>query len=120
MMKVTQTAGHGATVVLYGSIVDDAFAKARELALEKGFVFIHAFDDPQIIARGVMQEIEHPRLGNMRTTRNPVLLDQARADLELNSVPCGIDKIPFRGGHIITVDDLVEPLAGGLTLVLRH
>jgi len=49
-VKVTQTAGHGATVVLYGSIVDDAFAKARELALEKGYVFIHAFDDPQIIA----------------------------------------------------------------------
>ena len=37
-------------VVLYGQIVDDAFAKARELALEKGYVFIHAFDDPQIIA----------------------------------------------------------------------
>ena len=34
----------------YGKIVDDAFAKARELALEKGYVFIHAFDDPQIIA----------------------------------------------------------------------
>lgn len=49
-VKVTQTAGHGAEVVLYGSIVDDAFAKARELALEKGYVFIHAFDDPQIIA----------------------------------------------------------------------
>jgi threonine dehydratase len=49
-VKVTQTAGHGAQVVLYGQIVDDAFAKARELALEKGYVFIHAFDDPQIIA----------------------------------------------------------------------
>jgi threonine dehydratase len=49
-VKVTQTAGHGAAVVLYGNIVDDAFAKARELALEKGLVFIHAFDDPQIIA----------------------------------------------------------------------
>ena len=49
-VKVTQTAGHGAKVVLHGNIVDDAFAKARELALEKGYVFIHAFDDPQIIA----------------------------------------------------------------------
>ena len=49
-VKVTQTAGHGATVVLFGKIVDDAFAKARELALEKGYVFVHAFDDPQIIA----------------------------------------------------------------------
>lgn len=49
-VKVTQTEGHGATVVLYGKIVDDAFAKARELALENGYVFVHAFDDPQIIA----------------------------------------------------------------------
>jgi threonine dehydratase len=49
-VKVTQTEGHGAKVVLYGSIVDDAFAKARELALENGYTFVHAFDDPQIIA----------------------------------------------------------------------
>src|SRR3954453_846819 len=49
-VKVTQTAGHGANVVLYGKIVDDAFTKARELALENGYVFVHAFDDPQVIA----------------------------------------------------------------------
>jgi threonine dehydratase len=49
-VKVTQTEGHGAKVVLYGKIVDDAFAKARELALENGYVFVHPFDDPQIIA----------------------------------------------------------------------
>ncbi|HEV2595302.1 MAG TPA: threonine ammonia-lyase [Sphingomicrobium sp.] len=49
-VKVTQTAGHGATVVLYGRIVDDAFTKARELARERGYVFVHAFDDPQVIA----------------------------------------------------------------------
>jgi threonine dehydratase len=49
-VKVTQNAGHGATVVIYGRIVDDAFARARELALENGYVFVHAFDDPQVIA----------------------------------------------------------------------
>jgi len=49
-VKVTQTEGHGAKVALYGKIVDDAFARARELALENGYVFVHAFDDPQIIA----------------------------------------------------------------------
>ncbi|WP_308517713.1 threonine ammonia-lyase [Sphingomonas flavescens] len=49
-VKVTQTAGHGATVVLHGDMFDDAYAKARELALEKGYVFVHPFDDPQIIA----------------------------------------------------------------------
>lgn len=49
-IKITQTEGHGARVVLYGKIVDDAFTKARELEAEKGYVFVHAFDDPQIIA----------------------------------------------------------------------
>lgn len=49
-VKVTQTAGHGATVVLYGDMFDDAYARARELALENGYVFVHPFDDPQIIA----------------------------------------------------------------------
>jgi threonine dehydratase len=49
-VKVTQTAGHGAAVVLHGDMFDDAYAKARELALEKGYVFVHPFDDPKIIA----------------------------------------------------------------------
>ncbi|HEX5237675.1 MAG TPA: threonine ammonia-lyase [Sphingomicrobium sp.] len=49
-VKVTQTAGHGATVVLYGDMFDDAYARARELALENGYVFVHPFDDPKIIA----------------------------------------------------------------------
>ena len=49
-VKVTQTAGHGAKVVLCGGMFDDAYARARELALENGFVLVHPFDDPQIIA----------------------------------------------------------------------
>ena len=49
-VKVTQTAGHGAEVVLYGDMFDDAYARARELALENGYVFVHPFDDPKIIA----------------------------------------------------------------------
>jgi len=49
-VKVTQTQGHGATVILHGDMFDDAYAKARELSLEKGYTFIHPFDDPKIIA----------------------------------------------------------------------
>ena len=49
-VKVTQTARHGAEVVLHGQIVDDAFTRAHELAAEKGYVFVHAFDDPAVIA----------------------------------------------------------------------
>ena len=49
-VKVSQTEGHGANVILHGDMFDDAYAKARELSLERGLVFIHPFDDPQIIA----------------------------------------------------------------------
>ena len=49
-VKVTQTEGHGANVVLHGDMYDDAYSRARELAMENGYVFVHPFDDPQIIA----------------------------------------------------------------------
>src|SRR6478672_1348051 len=49
-IKVTQTEGHGAKVILHGAMFDDAYAKARELEAECGYVFVHPFDDPQIIA----------------------------------------------------------------------
>lgn len=49
-IKVTQTEGHGARVVLYGEVFDDAYARARELEAECGYVFVHPFDDPRIIA----------------------------------------------------------------------
>src|SRR5918993_428187 len=49
-VKVSQTAGHGARVILDGAMFDDAHAKACELALEEGYVFVHPFDDPQVIA----------------------------------------------------------------------
>jgi threonine dehydratase len=49
-IKVTQTEGHGARVILHGAMFDDAYARARELEQECGFVFVHPFDDPDIIA----------------------------------------------------------------------
>ena len=49
-VKVTQTAGHGATVILEGDTFDAAYAHARVLEAERGFTFVHPFDDPRIIA----------------------------------------------------------------------
>ena len=50
MVKVTQTEGHGANVILYGPVFDDAYAKAREMEAENGLTFVHPFDDPAVIA----------------------------------------------------------------------
>ena len=49
-MKVTQTEGHGATVILHGERFDDAHAFAKQLEGEKGYVFVHPFDDPAVIS----------------------------------------------------------------------
>jgi threonine dehydratase len=49
-VKVSQTERHGARVILHGAMFDDAYAKARELEAAEGMVFVHPFDDPQIIA----------------------------------------------------------------------
>lgn len=50
MIKVTQTEGHGAHVVLHGERFDDANAHARELEAKDGYVFVHPFDDVAIMA----------------------------------------------------------------------
>jgi crotonobetainyl-CoA:carnitine CoA-transferase CaiB-like acyl-CoA transferase len=43
--------------------------------------FQEVFEHPQMKARGVVQEVEHPRLGAMKVTRNPVLLDHDGPDI---------------------------------------
>lgn len=45
LMKVNRTKSYGAEVVLYGDVYDEACAKAYELADERGYTFIHPFDD---------------------------------------------------------------------------
>jgi hypothetical protein len=47
--------------------------------------FKEVFDHPQIIARGVVQDVVHPRLGRMRTTRNPILLARELATVDVLS-----------------------------------
>jgi threonine dehydratase len=49
-IKVMQTEGHGATVVLEGELFDEAYAHALQLEKERGLTFVHPFDDPEIIA----------------------------------------------------------------------
>ena len=49
-VKITQTEGHGATVVLHGETFDAAYDYARQLEAERGLTFVHPFDDVDIIA----------------------------------------------------------------------
>lgn len=45
LMKVNRTKSYGAEVVLYGDVYDEACTRAYELAEEKGYTFIHPFND---------------------------------------------------------------------------
>ena len=45
LIKVNRTKAYGAEVILYGDVYDDSCAYALKLAEEKGYTFIHPFDD---------------------------------------------------------------------------
>ena len=47
--KIEATKQYGAEVVLHGSTVEQALARANELAAERGSIFIHPFDHPDIL-----------------------------------------------------------------------
>ena len=48
--KVEATKNYGADVCLVEGVYDDAYAKALQLRDEKGYTFIHPFDDDNVIA----------------------------------------------------------------------
>lgn len=45
LMKVNRTRSYGAEVVLYGDVFDESCEYAYKLAEEKGYTFVHPFDD---------------------------------------------------------------------------
>jgi len=69
------------------AIVEPAVRRRDAVELEAALVeaglpcarvnnFQEVFDDPHIVARGVVREVDHPRLGRIKAVRNPVLLDR--------------------------------------------
>lgn len=50
LAKIAATQSYGATVVLSGNSYDDAYAHALELQKQFGYTYVHAFDDPLIVA----------------------------------------------------------------------
>ena len=63
LIKVNRTKSYGAEVVLYGNVYDEACAHAYELAGEKGYTFVHPFNDLDVatgqgtIAMEIVQEL---------------------------------------------------------------
>lgn len=50
IVKINATKSYGAEVILKGDFYDEAFAHAKVLEQERGYVFVHPFEDERIIA----------------------------------------------------------------------
>jgi len=74
-IKVDAVRSLDGEVVLHGDNYDEAYAKACELAAEQELVFIHPFDDPDVIAGQGTIGIE--------------ILDQSSEDIDAIFVPIG-------------------------------
>ena len=63
LIKVNRTKSYGAEVILYGDVYDDAYEYACKLAKEKGYTFVHPFNDLDVatgqgtIAMEIVQEL---------------------------------------------------------------
>ena len=63
LIKVERTKGYGAEVILHGDVYDEACDHAMRLAEERGYTFIHPFNDPIVstgqgtIAMEIVQEL---------------------------------------------------------------
>ncbi len=75
VIKIDAVRSLGAEVVLFGDTYDDAFAHARKLEHERGLIFIHPFDDPDVIAG--------------QGTIGAEILRQAGTDIDAIFVPIG-------------------------------
>ena len=49
LIKVESTKQYGAEVILHGDIYDDAYKKAKELEEKEGYVFVHPFNDEDVL-----------------------------------------------------------------------
>jgi len=74
-IKVDAVRSLDGEVVLHGDTYDEAYARACDLATEHKLVFIHAFDDPDVIAGQGTIGIE--------------ILDQVHEDIDAIFVPIG-------------------------------
>lgn len=50
LIKIDATKGYGAEVVLHGNIYDEAFEHAKTIELQENRIFVHPYQDEQVIA----------------------------------------------------------------------
>lgn len=96
-IKVDAARNLGGEVVLHGDNYDEAYARAQELMLEHGLVFIHPFDDPAVIAG--------------QGTIGAEILRQSDGDIEAVFVPIG------GGGLIAGIAAYIKAMQPGIRII---
>ena len=79
--------------------------------------FEQVFAHPQIVARDMVHELEHPRLGKMRITRNPVLFDHDGPAIERHAPLLGEHSAEVLSELGYTQAAIGELVASGVTRI---
>ncbi len=127
LIKVNRTKNYGAEVVLYGNVYDEACEYAMKLAKEKGYTFIHPFNDLDVatgqgsIAMEIIKELPTvdyilvPIGGGGLATGVSVLAKLLNPNIKVIGVePAGANCMQesFKAGKVVTLPS-VNTIADG-------
>ena len=127
LIKVNRTKSYGAEVILYGDVYDEACTYAYQLAEEKGYTFVHPFDDLDVatgqgtIAMEIIKELPLvdyilvPIGGGGLATGVSTLAKLLNPKIQIIGVePAGANcmQASFKAGKVTTLDS-VNTIAAG-------
>jgi threonine dehydratase len=145
-IKLANTRGYGAEVILYDRLREDREAIAEKLAADRGAAIVRPYDDPEIIAGQGTVGLEILRQANALGTRldavlipagggglisgSALALKSAWPDLAVHACePVGFDdtgrslavhrRLPAEPGAASICDGLLAPMPGRLTFALN-
>lgn len=73
LVKAEATRNYGADVIFHGEVVDEAIDYAKSLMDQKGYTFIHPYEDPKIIAgQGTIGLEIHEALPDLESVLVPI------------------------------------------------
>jgi threonine dehydratase len=128
LAKVEAVRGYGAELLMHGRDYDEAEAKAHELGAQRGLTFVHAFNDPHVIAgQGTLGLEILEDLPDVETVLVPVggggllagialAIKAKRPDVRVVGVePAGAAKLAesLRKGVVVTIPS-AQTIADGL------
>ncbi|NLL72086.1 MAG: threonine ammonia-lyase, partial [Clostridiales bacterium] len=127
LIKVNRNKSYGAEVILHGDVYDDACNYAYKLAEEKGYTFIHPFNDLDVstgqgsIAMEIFKDLPTidiilaPVGGGGLLAGVAALAKQLNPNIKVIGVEpanAACMKESLKAGHIVTIDD-VDTIADG-------